>query len=465
MLKLFFKILPLPVALISFGFILEYFLLAYFGEPIKRFVWLLWIAGTTLLLVRLIDTFYLVGQHGYKRVRQLPALLRNMVSFSIWLVVLGIWFASTSQNLASYTGFFATSSVMLAIIGLAVRNLVADFFAGITLSAEMPFAIGEWIEVEQGSVGQVLEMNWRSTKIVTRENIVINIPNSRLSALTFRNYNRPTKDFRVQLEVLLDYDILPAQAERVLLAAANEVLQVRQAYKSPDVKIDEFSRDGTVWVLRFWLEDYAIKDSLVYEVKKNVLKNLQISNIQIPAEKISVSRPVHHISQDDEVCYLLSNVEIFKDLNQSEIDILVQNAKEIHYKEKQDVVRQGDSGDSLFVLEEGLLSVLVRDGEQGIYEVATIKAGMFFGEVSLLTGESRSATIRAITDSVVFEIPKSALAQILEKSPSLAKKLSSILAKRQVSNAKHIIKKEIEQAIEQVSIGYLQKIKAFFKLA
>lgn len=455
----------LPIAIITVALFLKTMLLEIDrGSRLDTLLLLLLFCGAALLVSRSVDIFYIDGVLARKNREQIPTIFRGIVSASIWGASLTVWFLSTNEHPESFAGFLATSSVMLAIVGFAVRNLVADFFAGITLGMERPFSIGEWIEITEGQVGQVIGMNWRSTKIVTRENIVITIPNAQLSSVTFRNYDRPSKEFRVEFSIVLGYDIESMQAERILLAAANDVGYLRKAKREPEVKIKEFNERGVEWLIRFWIDDYAKKDATIYEVQKNLLQNLRFLNITPPPDLVSIKRATGKTFEQNEIILLLFGVEIFKDLQPSEIELLACNAKRRFFSAKQNIVKQGEGGDSLFIVAEGLLNVSVKDEEGISHEVAVLRAGMFFGEVSLLTGEARSATVGAIVDSVVFEIPKSALAEILEQNPSyLTKRLSSTLAKRQVANAKTMLKKEA-RTLEQVSVSYFDKIKLFFNL-
>lgn len=455
----------LPISLISISlFLLNENIKLDAVDSTHRTILFLLFSGFASLATKIVDIFYFDGFLANKKNEQIPALFKNIVFMMIWVLLLGTWFLSTNEYLESFAGFLATSSVLIAIVGFAVRNLLADFFAGITLGIERPFNIGEWIEISAGQVGQVLEMNWRSTKIVTRNNIVINIPNAELSSLTFHNYNRPSSEFRVEFSIVLGYEIETNQVERILLASANSVDEIRKSLKLADVKIKSFCERGVEWNLRFWIDDYAKKDNLLYEVQKNLLQNLRFLNITPPPEIISISKSKQKKPEENEVILLLYGVDIFKDLASSEIELLAHNAKKILFSAKQKVVNQGESGDSLFLIAEGLLKVSLKDEKNSMFEVATLRAGMFFGEMSILTGEPRSASVEAILDSIVYEIPKFALAEVLKQNPSYTVKLlSATLATRQLSNAK-LLEKAEDKTIEQVKSGYLNKIKSFFNL-
>ncbi len=422
--------------------------------------------GATLLCIRLLNRFYLSGTYGYKRKYELPILFKNMIFLAIWLASAVLWMIIKVDDFMSYMGLFTTSSVMLAIIGFAVRNLVADFFAGITLGIEMPFYIGEWIEPEPDVVGRVVELNWRSTQILTRDNITINVPNSRLASVSLRNYNRPDPYFRVSFEIILDYDVTSYQAERLLLGAVNEVEQIKKAPRKADLRVKSFDKDGIIWLVRFWIDDYAQEDYTRYLVQKNVLRNLHFANIEIPTQRLSLVRQNPN-TIDRALLHLLGALEIFRHLSEAELKLLAQQTIRSVVPASGLIFRQGDAGMSLFVISEGLVSVSVKDAKGQHHEVAALRAGTFFGETSLLTGEPRSATATAAVDTALFEISKEALGSILEQNRMLVHQLGEVMAKRQMATATHMIRinEEDQRALlEQKTKGCINKILCYFNM-
>lgn len=422
--------------------------------------------GVTLLCIRLLNLFYLGGVYGYKRQYELPILFKNMIFLGIWIAAGIVWLILRVDDFMSYMGLFTTSSVMLAIIGFAVRNLVADFFAGITLGIEMPFYIGEWIEPEPDVVGRVVELNWRSTQIVTRDNITINIPNSRLASVSLRNYNRPDPYFRVSFEIILDYDVTTYQAERLLLGAVNEFEPAKNAPNKADLRIKSFDKDGIVWLVRFWINDYALEDQARYTVQKNILRNLHYAKIEVPTQRLSLVRHDAN-SAERSLAHLLREAVIFKTLTPDELARLAATAKRHLIPATQTIFAQGDAGSSLYMISEGLVSITVRDGGGVEREVAALRAGTFFGENSFLTGDPRSASATAVVDTVLYEITKEALGPILEQNMPLVGQLSEVMVGRQMATAMQL--QRIDEAqrlalLEQQTRGYANKILMFFNL-
>jgi CRP-like cAMP-binding protein len=115
------------------------------------------------------------------------------------------------------------------------------------------------------------------------------------------------------------------------------------------------------------------------------------------------------------------------------------------------IIIAGDTGQSMFLLSEGLTSVLVK-GEDGEVDVATLRPGDFFGEMSLLTGDPRSATIMAPSETVAFEIDKEDLIPLLDANPDAAELLAIAVADRRLASAEGSKKREVV-AVERASLA------------
>jgi CRP-like cAMP-binding protein len=121
----------------------------------------------------------------------------------------------------------------------------------------------------------------------------------------------------------------------------------------------------------------------------------------------------------------------------------------------------------MFILVEGLVYVfadVAGDGQE--MKVAQIVPGQFFGEMSLLTGEARSATITAASDAVAYEIGKDAMAKLLQRRPELAEVLSRIVAERKLRNEEALAeatREEKEEHRTSVAGQILGRMRDFFR--
>ena len=196
------------------------------------------------------------------------------------------------------------------------------------------------------------------------------------------------------------------------------------------MRIARYTENGIVWQVRFWVPDYQQMSRLRYEVQKAISRNMHYAGLSIPAEQVQVSEPA---TSEDATFDLLRRIDLFDSLIDSELEQLQQAMSESLALKKTEVVVEGDEGDSLFIFKEGLLEVSI-NGENGAYTVAHLLPGSFFGEMSLLTGDPRGATVTAQVDSLVLEVSKAIFEPIIKARPEIAEVLSRTIEFRNQQN-------------------------------
>ncbi len=427
---------------------------------------LAWLSGA-FLVIRFINQVIWQGIVQRRSGATAPRLLIDLVAGAIWIATAVVVLAQVFE--LPMTGLVATSSVAIAIVGFAARDMIASLFSGIAINVEHPYRIGDWIEVEPDVVGKVLEISWMTTRTVTRDGIGVIVPNARLATAPFRNYNHPQASWRDIVTVALD-PVLPSErVERILLAAMNAVPEVAAMPNKPDVKIESIGDRGVSWQARFWVEDFGAMPETRFAVQKSILKHLHHAGIAFAYTKRDVSlskAPPLSPSQHDQLKLILARNELFGDLTDSELLDIAQSADSILCRSGDAIVREGDAGASLFVLVEGLLHVFrSKDGKPN--RIDELTPGTVFGEFSLLTGEPRSSTVVPHGDALLFEIGKDAIAPILERRHEVAERLSCILADRRTHNER--VERELPQNMIKdrgpaTSKEWFERLQSFFGL-
>src|SRR3954447_3540203 len=182
------------------------------GSGTWMFLALAWLAGRCgdLLLQRVA----LVSRDGVAYPRLLTDLLHAVLFIVASLIILQYVLGQ------SITGLITVSSVVIAVVGFALRNVIGDLVSGIALSVDHPYRIGDWVETIQGSAGRVVEITWRTTRLLTREGFGLIIPNGLIAGRRLINYGAGEQAYRVSLRVALDPALPPERAKRILLAGA-----------------------------------------------------------------------------------------------------------------------------------------------------------------------------------------------------------------------------------------------------
>ena len=158
------------------------------------------------------------------------------------------------------TGLLATSGMVAAIIGLALQMNLSNIISGITISLEKPFKIGDWVQIGDQE-GKVLETNWRTTRLETRDECVICIPNSVVSDSHIHNYHYPDDLFLLDLSVQIDVGHRPERVEKILLDA---MMDIEGILKDPAPSVDVVMENWSVtYTLNFAVRDYEKRDEFI----------------------------------------------------------------------------------------------------------------------------------------------------------------------------------------------------------
>jgi len=394
------------------------------------FATVLWIAGTHLLN-RLTD---MVLWDGIKRARghPIPALLRNLVTAIIWFsgfcgVIIFVFHHSVTTMLTA-------SAVVMGVIGFTLKDFIEDAFAGMVIGFQQPFKEGDWIQFDPAlDVGRITEISWRSVSMVTPNEITFLVSNSKLLNNYIRIYSHPELFFRDEIQITLPYVVTAHQAQRILLGAANQVEDVAAIPRKSIVSVADYTERGVLWRLLYWCPNPGSVPAIRFNVHQNIMRNLYYVGIQIPAPmRIIQNLPPAPVPPEDEayIDKMLARIHLFSGLTNQELTFLSLHAKTSLFKAGQPILRQGEPGNSLFVLREGLLVVQITNKNNAVVEVGRISSGQFFGERSLLLGEVRSATIVPVVDSTVTEITKLTMSKLLHDRPGIVTYLSEVLSER-----------------------------------
>ena len=338
------------------------------------------------------------------------------------------------------TSLLTGSAVLTAVVGLSLRDTLGNLFAGLAIQAQRPFEVGDWIQFDQeaGHIGQVVEINWRATKVLTNDAIEIIIPNATLGQGQIVNFTKPRKFSRRSVRVSAPYHVPPQQVHRLLEQAAAGAWGVL-AEPPPSAITWSFEDDGVQYRLRFYTADFDKREIIDSGVRDRVWYTLHRHGIEIPAPHRTVrlesvpERPADDGEERRQARSLkaLRRVDFFAPVGDEALRQLATLARSSLYGAGEVVIRQGEAGEALFIIEKGEVDVsLERPGEAPL-EVARLGPGSFFGEMSLLTGEPRTATVRVSRQCELLVVDKAAFARVLDSFPETAERVSEVIAGRQ----------------------------------
>jgi small-conductance mechanosensitive channel/CRP-like cAMP-binding protein len=381
---------------------------------------------TTLLLVELLMV---------RRMRfEIPRILPDVASTTVFFFgVLFILYHGTDLDI---TAVFTTSAVLSVVIGLAVQDTLGNLFSGLALQTERAFQVGDWVRMGEHE-GAITDVTWRSTKIRTRDNDLIVIPNSMIAKNAFLNYSAPSRAHVVSATVGCHYRHPPGDVSAALAEAASQTEGIA-AGPPPRIRVLGYEDSAVKYQIRYWIDDYASHPEIRSSLMIRIWYVFARRGIEIPYPMRNVfTREMTGAARDDveqgdarRVVSRLRRCDLFESLGDEELGALAKGVRAKLFFSGETVLHEGDEGDSLYVIDEGRVEVLVqRDGRQD--RVAELAPPSFFGEMSLMTGEPRSGTVRALEPCRFFVVERSALEPILRQNPEVAERISRVLSQRQ----------------------------------
>lgn len=424
---------------------------------VKIILWMTLIVA----VVRFLDFLIFSAAFRGSTQSELSALLRNVFSIIIYIVAFFIIFNSQYPNV-DLAALFTTSTILGIVIGLALQDTLGNLFAGLAMQADQPFQVGDVISISERSTGVVEGVSWRGVKIRTFQNKLLVISNSVLGKETIEIAPRDNLNARLVFFNTL-YSSSPATTAHAVREAVRQVENVSQKIR-PIVRIKSLGESGIDWEIKYWLEDYAKYNDTDALIRQRVWYVFQREHLEFAYP----TRTIHVETKPQETAFVetvntiferLSAIPFFAPLSDEETKKLAEACVARVYAPGEAIVRKGQEGNSMFVINRGAVKVQIPENGYA-RTINKLRETDFFGEMSLLTGQPRSATVVAEEETEVLQIKKQALRPIFETNPDLMNAVCEIIEERRKLLKTH--DEHVEHADEQREKGVLSSIRNFF---
>lgn len=313
-----------------------------------------------------------------------------------------------------------------------------DFFSGLLIQSRRPFRLGDWVRFGS-QVGQVQETGWRSTRILTRAQESVTIPSGVLAKDVLTNYSS-TGCVADEIFIGLSYGEAPGSVEEIVKGVLTDVPEVLKE-PPPEASPWEYSDWSIRYRIKYWLDDYADQDAVRARIIRNLWYAMRRHSIEVPS-------PTHTTlwregrngagsgrESEERLMQDLRKVDLLKELSDEDLRIMIPSVKLSQFGRGEVLIRQGETGDSFYVLRRGTVDVVdERAGSRTpmmLNQVDHLSEKNFFGEIALLKGEPRIATIRASTDVEVLEIGRNGFSHLFKARPEVAVSIAKIAAARE----------------------------------
>ena len=393
------------------------------------------------------------------------------LDFAMAAIYLAIGYAALRIADVKAENIVAGSAVISIVLGLALQSTLGNFFAGLAMQMQQPFAIGEWIQFNdrREHIGKVTDSNWRATTVVTLDQIEVVIPNNKLADLPLSNFNRPFGWSRRSIYFVCPYAVPPGDVQEIILAAISGSFGVL-AHPAASVVTNAFTERGIEYWLRFFTTDFDQRDRVDGGVRDRVWYALHRAGITMPiaAHDVTLTHRTHEV--DLAVAHresahreeILRATPLFSNLPHDALLLLGAESRKMRFRQGETIIQQGSQGTDLFIIDAGEVGVYVCN-ESGVTSLLeNLGPRAFFGEMSLLIGAPRTATVIANTNCELLVVEKPSLASVFQRQPEFVREISDVVASRQAMLAARQAELAVEPAGDKPSL--LDQIRAFFGL-
>jgi small-conductance mechanosensitive channel len=350
-----------------------------------------------------------------------PAIVQDTVIVAL-VGIASLFVFESSSFIVGITG----SAI---VIGLALQDTLGNAFAGLAIQIERPFKVGHWITAA-GFEGRAVEVTWRATKIRTKAGNLVVLPNSVVAQQPINNYSEPHAPTRLLVEVGIAYGTPPNEARDAILIALRRADRVL-ADPPPHVFMLSFGSSAIIYQAQFWIDDYEFEEDARSDVHVAIYYELRRRQIEIPFPiQVEYSRedpPAEAPDTRARYRRAIAAVPVFAALPENVQQALADSASERLYGDREVIVREGEAGGSMFLVRKGRVVITVGPDHK---LVAVTEADGYFGEMSLLTGDPRTATVTASGDCVVLEIAAADFRTYVQVHPEVIDLLAATAALR-----------------------------------
>ena len=358
----------------------------------------------------------------------------------------------------SFTGVWISTGLATAILGFTLQQTLRDFFSGIALSLEGSFRIGDRLQLENGTEGKIIDINWRATWLQDWDNTTHVIPNAKLAAQGFKNFHGPKHYYHPWYYVKIPADVDPRFAKELLFEA---VLNCKTVLSKPAPIIRLNNAESIPYIYMIWVafanypSMFKGRDELYREIHY-VLARAGIA----PAAEVKEWRTRKadmFTAEPPTIPIALKSQDIFYGLDDDEIEQIALASTKLHYDAGSSILLEGDKRDALDIVISGVVEARIKlsNGEQLL--TGELGAGQYYGLISMFTGQPSLFEYSSKTDVTLIRVEGDCMQDVIRRHPDLAEHYAPII-KQRLDDAELL---QMSNLPYQFSPTTLQQIKKF----
>ena len=358
----------------------------------------------------------------------LPGLQRSLLY--VVSLFLGL-FIFLSVEGYSITGVYVSTGAVAALVAFAMQRTLGDLFSGIALSIERPFRLGDWIVLNDGSEGQVIDINWRATRLRGWDNATFVIPNGELARQGFKNLHGSDHLFAPWYEIKIPAEVDPRFAKALLLEAALRCDKVLK-HPLPVVRLLDASTIPYTYMVWVHFPNYPAMFAGREELHREVHYSLSRAGIQAAPEIHEIHARKADILRVEPPTTLLAlkGLDVASSLTEEELEKIASMSQHFVFDAGTILIREGAIADAFDVIINGMVesSITLPSGSRKFVE--RLSPGQYFGITSMITAHPSILEFTALTDVTLIRIDTSCLRSVLADRPDLTEEFAKIVKQR-----------------------------------
>ena len=459
------------------------FLLGVAGQAAAWGLELLGVPGTAVVhtVFRLVAAIALIRLLGFALFRlalpltrrEPPRIIEDLAIVAVYVVYAFAQLRNAGVDLSSIV---TTSAILTAVVAFAMQDTLGNVIGGLAIHIDNSVQVGDWVRLDDLR-GRVRDIGWRSTTLETTSWETVVVPNSTMMkgrvAILGKREGAPVQ-WRRTLSFMVDPGVPPAR----VIATVNEEMRdvpIGNVARSPapSTVLAGFQFGNLTYELRYFLTELAEDDMTDSMVLVHLFASLQRAGIRIAEEQ----RTVHSISRDEAHAdavrrrelnrrlEMLRGVDLFSVLSEDEIGEVAERLQYAPFARGDTITKQGNIAHWLYIVAFGEVEVRYEPPSGAAQTLATLRAGQIFGEMALLTGDARSATVVAKTDVECYRLDRAGFQGLLLSRPEIAEGMSRVISSRKPELEKVREALATQPVVAPVeSTDLLRKIQRFFGL-
>ena len=422
----------IPLAIFAFGRLLtrsfEAFENVDLAETSATLTQLALYTTVTIGIGRIVEVWITVSNADEDNDGHLPQLVRLIL---YGLCVIGALAVFLTVNGYRPTELYLSTGVLAAILAFASQQTLGDFFAGLTLSLESPFKLGDWIVLEDGSEGGVIDLNWRTTRLRQWDNSTLVVPNSVLAKTRIRNLHDRHHTYSPWYVIRISADYDPRAIKVLLLEAA---LRCKRNVPGtvPTIRLTDASQSPYSYMVWVHFPNYPSMFAGREELFREIHDGLNAAGIQVAVDmqEVRYARAIHAQMEPPSVLMALKALDFASFLPEESVAEIASMSQRAFFEAGSVILDEGERAGGLHIISTGVVEASVSSQAKKRRSVEELNPGQYFGLAAMLTCEPAAMQYSARTDVSVISIDIECLRKVVAGQDGIIEQFAELVLHR-----------------------------------